>query len=244
MMYSEYKLNNQGDNIQPWHTSFPICNQYVVPRPVLTVASWPAYRFLRRQVRWSCIPIFLRIFHSLLWSTVKGFGVVNKAEVDAFLELSCFFDDPKNVGNLISGSSAFSKFSLNFWKFSVQVLLRPGLENFKHYFASLWDECNCQVVAWDLWRRSPLSSIPPPYFGTRSNNREGTQPHPSTENWIKALQSMALTARTRPSFSLSQKASLPSESFLKPLILLHQRADRLKTTEMFKLPHSCTHPTC
>ena len=69
--------------------------------------------------------------------TVKGFGIVNKAEVDAFLELSCFFDDPMDVGNLISGSSAFSKFSLNIWKFMVHVLLKPGLENFEHYFASM-----------------------------------------------------------------------------------------------------------
>ena len=66
--------------------------------------------------------------------TVKGFGVVNKAE-DVFLELSCFFDDPSDVDNLISGSSAFSKSSLNLWKFMVQVLLKPGLENFEHYFA-------------------------------------------------------------------------------------------------------------
>ena len=61
--------------------------------------------------------------------TVKGFGIVNKAEIDVFLELSCFFDDPADVGNLISGSSAFSKTSLNFWKFTVQVLLKPGLQN-------------------------------------------------------------------------------------------------------------------
>ena len=69
MMYSAYKLNKQGDNIQPWHTPFPIWNQSVVPCPVLTLASWPAYRFLGKQVRWSGIPISLRIFHSLLWST-------------------------------------------------------------------------------------------------------------------------------------------------------------------------------
>ena len=67
--------------------------------------------------------------------TVKGFGVVNKAEVDVFLELSCFFDDPKDVANLISGSSAVSKTSLNIWKFSVHVLLKPGLDNLEHYFA-------------------------------------------------------------------------------------------------------------
>ena len=69
MMYSAYKLNKQGDNIQPWRTPFPIWNQSVIPCPVLTVASWPAYRFLKRQVRWSSIPISFRIFHSLLWST-------------------------------------------------------------------------------------------------------------------------------------------------------------------------------
>ena len=67
--------------------------------------------------------------------TVKGFGIVNKAEVDVFLELSCFFDDPMDVGNLISGSSAFSKSSLNIWKFMGHVLLKPDLENFEHYFA-------------------------------------------------------------------------------------------------------------
>ena len=69
--------------------------------------------------------------------TVKGFGIVNKTEIDVFLEFSCFFDDPVDDGNLISGSSAFSKTSLNTWKFSVHVLLKPNLENFKHYFASV-----------------------------------------------------------------------------------------------------------
>ena len=69
--------------------------------------------------------------------TVEGFGVVNKAEIDIFLELSCFFNDPANVGNLISGSSAFSKSNLNIWKFMVHVLFKPSLENFEHYFASV-----------------------------------------------------------------------------------------------------------
>ena len=72
--------------------------------------------------------------------TVKGFGIDNTAEIDVFLELSCFFNDPADVGSLISGSSAFSKSSLNIWKFSVHVLLKPGLENFEHYFTSMWDE--------------------------------------------------------------------------------------------------------
>ena len=113
MMYSAYKLNKQGDTIQPWHTPFPIWNQSVLPYPVLTVASWPAYRFLRRQVRWSGIPISLRIFQFVVIHTLKGFSIVNEAEVDIFLELSCFFDAPTDVGNLISASSAFSKSSLN-----------------------------------------------------------------------------------------------------------------------------------
>ena len=77
---------------------------------------------------------------------VKGFGIVNKAEIGVFLELSCFFQYPADVGNLISGSSAFSKTSLNIWKFTVHELLKPGLENFEHYFTSVWDECNCAVV--------------------------------------------------------------------------------------------------
>ena len=78
--------------------------------------------------------------------TVKGFSIVNEPEVGAFLEFSCFYYDPMGVGNLISGSSAFSKFSLNICKFLVHIQLKPGLENFEHYFDSMWDECNCAVV--------------------------------------------------------------------------------------------------
>ena len=145
-MYSAYKLN-QGDSIQPWHTSFPFWKQSVGPCLVLTVASWPAYRFLSSQVRWSDISISLRILHSLLCPThSEDFGIVNKAEVDVFLELSCFFDDSTDVGNLTSGSSAFSKSKLNIWKFLVHILLKPSLENFEHYFASMWDECNFAVI--------------------------------------------------------------------------------------------------
>ena len=116
---------------------FPIWNQSVFPFPVLTVASSPAHRFLKRQVRWSGIPISSRIFQFILIHTVKDFGIVNKAEIDVFLELSCFFHDPADVGNLISGSSAFSTTSLNIWKFTVHVLLKPGLETFEHYFTSM-----------------------------------------------------------------------------------------------------------
>ena len=81
--------------------------------------------------------LFKNFPHLLVIHTVKDFGVVNKAEVDAFVELSCFFDDPTDVGNLISGSSAFSKSSLNIWKFLVYVLLKPSLEIFEHYFTSM-----------------------------------------------------------------------------------------------------------
>ena len=78
--------------------------------------------------------LFLNFPQLIVIQAVKGFGIVNKAEIDVFQELSCFFHDPADVGNLISGSSAFSKTSLNIWKFMVHVLLKPGLENFEHYF--------------------------------------------------------------------------------------------------------------
>ena len=101
--------------------------------------------------------------------TVQGFGIVNKAEIDVFLELSCFFNDPADVGNLISSSSAFSKTSLNIWKFMVHVLLKPGLENFEHYFTSVWDGYNCVVVwaffsiafLWDWNENWPLPVLWP-----------------------------------------------------------------------------------
>ena len=82
--------------------------------------------------------------------TVQGFGVVNKAKIDVFLEVSCFFDDPADIGNLISCSSAFSKSSLNIWKFTVHILLMSGLENFEHNSASVWDKCTC-VVVWTFF---------------------------------------------------------------------------------------------
>jgi len=90
--------------------------------------------------------LFQNFPHFFVIQTVKGFGIVNEAEIYAFLELSCFFHDPADVGNLISASSAFSKTSLNIRKFTVHILLKPGWENFEHYFTSVWDECNCVVV--------------------------------------------------------------------------------------------------
>ena len=101
--------------------------------------------------------------------TVKGFGIVNKAEIDIFLELSCFFDDPADVGNLIFGFSSSSKSSLNIWKFTTHVLLKPGLEIFEHYFASMWDGCNFAIVwtffgiafLWDWNENWPLPYLWP-----------------------------------------------------------------------------------
>ena len=81
--------------------------------------------------------LFKNFLQYIVIHTVKGFAIVNKAAIDVFLELSCFFDDPMDVGNLISGSSAFSKTGLNFWKFMDHILLKPGLENFEHYFTSV-----------------------------------------------------------------------------------------------------------
>ena len=98
----------------------------MVPCLILTVVSCPAYGFLRKQVRCSGIPISLRIFQLVVIHTVRGFSVVKEAEGDVFLEFSCFFCDPVDVGNLISGSS--SKFSLSLWKFLVHVLLKPSLK--------------------------------------------------------------------------------------------------------------------
>ena len=97
--YSTYKLNKQGDNTEPWCTHFPVLNQCIVPCS-------------RRQVRWSGIPISLRIFQFVVIHTVKAFSVVNEAEVDVFLEFPCFICDAVDVGNLISDSSAISKSSL------------------------------------------------------------------------------------------------------------------------------------
>ena len=88
--------------------------------------------------------LFQNLPQLIVIHTVKGFGIVNKAEIDVFLELSCFFHDPADVGNLISGSSAFFKTSLNIWKFKVHILLKPGLEDFEHYFLA----CEMSAIVW------------------------------------------------------------------------------------------------
>ena len=127
MMYSAYKFKKQGDDIQPWHTPFPILNQHIGPCLVLTVTFWPAYRFLRRQVRQSDIFISLRIVPFVVIHTVNGFSLVYEAEVDVFLEFLCFFCDPTWRWQFDLCSSTFFKSSLYIWKSSVHMLLKPGL---------------------------------------------------------------------------------------------------------------------
>ena len=128
-------------NLDPGHYSISCCNccflTFIHVYQMADKAVWYPYLFKN-------FPQFVAIH------TVKGFNEVNEAEVDIYLEFSCFFYDQTDVGNLISGSSAFSKSSLNIWKFSVHVLSKPTLENFEHYFASVWNECNC-VVCWTFF---------------------------------------------------------------------------------------------
>ena len=142
IMYSAYKSRVATYSLDI--TPFPIWNQSVVSCLVLIIASWSAYRFLRRQVRWSDVPISFKNFpvccnlHSQrLWHS-------QWSRSRCFSDILLLFNDPVDVGNLISGSSAFS--SLNFCNLTVHILLKPSLENFEHYFASMWDECNCAVV--------------------------------------------------------------------------------------------------
>ena len=146
MMYSAYKLNKQGDNIQPctllsqfgtdllFHVRFNCCflTCIQVPQEAGKVVWYPH--------------LFQNFPQFVVIHTVKGFRVQNEAEVDVFLEFSCFSYDPADVVNLISGSTAFSKSSLYIWKFLVHILLKPSLENFEHDLASMWNECNYAVV--------------------------------------------------------------------------------------------------
>ena len=128
MMYSAYKLNKQEDNIQPWRTPFPIWNQSVVPCLVLTVASWPAYRFLRREERWSGIPISWRILQFIVIHTVKGFSVVNEADV--FLELLAFLI----IQQLLA-----------IWSLIPLPFLNPAWTSGSSWFMYYWS------LAWRIW---------------------------------------------------------------------------------------------
>ena len=128
MMYSAYKLNKQGNNIQPRCTLFPNWKQSVLPCPVLTVVPWPAYRFLKRQVRWSGIPISWRIFQFVVSHTVKVYHVVNTAEVNVFFWNSLAFSMIQQM---------LAMWSLVPLPFLNPAWMKPGLENFEHYFISV-----------------------------------------------------------------------------------------------------------
>ena len=132
-----YSLDISFPNLEPVHCSMPVSNCCFL---TCIQSSQEAGEVVWYFHLLKNFPQFV-VIH-----TVKGFGVVNKAEVNVFMELYWFFYDPMDVGHLIVDSSTFSKSSLNIWKFLVHILLKPSLENFEHYFASVWDECNCAVV--------------------------------------------------------------------------------------------------
>ena len=154
MIYSAYKLNKQDDNIQVWHTPFPILNQSVVSCPVLTVTSWPAYRLLRRQVRWPGITIL-----------AKGFSIVSEAEVDVFFGTPLLFLWSNRCWQFDLWFLCLFQSQLVHLKFSVDVLLKPSLKDFEYYLASMWNIRNCTVVwtffgiafLWDWSENWPLS---------------------------------------------------------------------------------------
>ena len=138
MMYSVYKLSKQGDNIDLCHPPFPILNQSVVPCLVLNCCFLTHMQVSQRtgKVVWYS-HLFKNFPQFIVIHIVKGFSVVNEAEVDVFLEFSCFLKDATNVGNLISGSPAISKSNLYIWKFSVHALLKLNLKDFEHNLTSM-----------------------------------------------------------------------------------------------------------
>ena len=154
---------------------------------------------------------------------------------------SCFFNDPVDVGNLISGSSAFSKISWNIWKFTIPVLLKPGVENFEHYFTSMWDECNCAVVwaffgiafllglEWKLTFSSPVATAEFSKFA--------------------GILSAALSQHHLLRFErapLNMSANLENSAVATGLekVSFHSNPKERQCQRMFKLPHNCTHLTC
>ena len=144
--------------------------------------------------------------------TVKGFNLGNKVDTDVFLEFSCFFYDLADVGNLISGSSAFSKSILDIWKFMVHVLLKPGLENFEHYFTSVWDECNCAFqfssVSQSCLTLCNLMNGSTPGFPVHHQLPEFTQTH--VHRVSDAIQpSQPLSSPSPPAPNPSQHQSFP-----------------------------------
>ena len=174
MVYSAYKLNKKGDHIQSWHTPFPIWNQSVVPCLVLTIASWPAYRFLRRQIRWSGIPISKNFPQFVVINTVKGFGVAKKAKLDVFWNYLAFsmIQQMLAIWSLVPlpflnpawtfGSSCFTYYWSLAWRIlSINLLaceMRAIVQQFEHSLALLFCGIGMKTNLFpDLW---PLLSFP------------------------------------------------------------------------------------
>ena len=132
-------------NTQPRHTPFSVLNQSVVPCSNCCFLTCIQVSQEIGKVVWYS-HLFKNFSQSVVIHTVKGFSIVNEAEVDVFLEFPCFLSDPVNVGNLISSFSAFSKPNLYIWKFLVHILLKPRLKNFEHNLTGMWNEHNCMVV--------------------------------------------------------------------------------------------------
>ena len=151
-MYSAYKLNKQDDNTQPWRTPFPIWNQSVRCSVFGSNCCFlTCIQVLQEAGKMIWYSHLLKNFPKFVVThTIKGISIFDETEIAIFLELFCFFYDPTDVGNLISCSSAFSKSSLNIWKFSVHILLKTGLEKFQHYFAWVWNEHNC-IIVWTFF---------------------------------------------------------------------------------------------
>ena len=150
MMCSVYRLNKQGDSRPPRHTPFLILSQSVVPFSMQCsdycfLISIQVSQETGKMVWYSHLSKSFLQF--IMIHRVKGFGIVDETEVDVFLEFPSFLCDPANVGNLIFGSSAFYKSNLDIWKFLVHVMLKPSIQDFKHDFTSMGDECNCPMVS-------------------------------------------------------------------------------------------------
>ena len=149
---SANKLNKQVDNIQSWHTPFPILNQ--IDHCFMSGSNCCLLTCIQVSQEAGQVVWYSHLFKSfpqfVVIHIVTGFSIVNEAEVDVFLEFLCFFYDPTDIGDLISGSTAFSKSSLYIWKFLVHIFLKPCLKDFEHYLASMWNEYSC-VVVWTLF---------------------------------------------------------------------------------------------
>ena len=143
MMYSTYKSSKQGDSVQPWHTLFPSFEPDHFPMSGSNYCFMTCVLVSQEVGKVVWYPYLFKNF-PVYCDSHKGFSIINEADV--FLEFSYFLCDLMNVGNMNSGSSAFSESSLYIWKFLVRMLLKPSLENFEHYFASMWNECNCLIV--------------------------------------------------------------------------------------------------